>query len=74
MLLLLLLLRESSVGFLVVLCDSHTTFLLCHLFVVVRCAGRLGDLNPTPWAVMLGNCCGWVTYSILINNLFVFFG
>jgi len=36
--------------------------------------GRLGNLNPTPWAFMLGNCCGWVTYSFLINNLFVFFG
>lgn len=36
-------------------------------------SGCLGDLNPTPWAVMLGNCTGWVTYSILINNLFVFF-
>ncbi|GKY92715.1 hypothetical protein MPSEU_000241600 [Mayamaea pseudoterrestris] len=37
-------------------------------------AGKLGDLNPTPWAFMLFNCLGWVTYAILINNLFVFFG
>jgi solute carrier family 50 protein (sugar transporter) len=36
--------------------------------------GRLGDLNPTPWAFMLFNCIGWVTYSILIHNYFVFFG
>ena len=35
--------------------------------------GTLGPLNPTPWAVMTGNCIGWVTYSYLINNLFVFF-
>ncbi|CAB9515828.1 Bidirectional sugar transporter SWEET2a [Seminavis robusta] len=35
--------------------------------------GSLGDLNPLPWAFTLGNCCGWVFYSILINNLFVFF-
>jgi solute carrier family 50 protein (sugar transporter) len=35
--------------------------------------GRLGDLNPTPWAFMAGNCVGWVTYSFLIRNLFVFF-
>lgn len=35
--------------------------------------GRLGDLNPTPWAFMLGNCCGWVFYSFVIQNLFVFF-
>ena len=35
--------------------------------------GTLGALNPTPWAVMTGNCIGWVTYSYLIDNLFVFF-
>ena len=29
--------------------------------------GSLGDLNPLPWAFMLGNTCGWVTYSILTN-------
>ena len=34
--------------------------------------GHLGDLNPTPWAFMLGNCCGWVAYSFLIQNVFVF--
>lgn len=32
----------------------------------------LGDLNPTPWAFMLGNCLGWTTYGILISNWFVF--
>ena len=36
--------------------------------------GQLGDLNPTPWAFMMGNCAGWVTYSILRQNLFIFFG
>jgi solute carrier family 50 (sugar transporter) len=35
--------------------------------------GELGDLNPTPWAFMLGNCFGWVTYSMLIQNLWIFF-
>jgi solute carrier family 50 protein (sugar transporter) len=35
--------------------------------------GHLGDLNPTPWAFMLGNCCGWVTYAILIQNMWIFF-
>lgn len=34
--------------------------------------GTLGKLNPTPWAVMIGNCTGWVTYSYLIQNQFVF--
>lgn len=36
--------------------------------------GSLGDLNPTPWAFMTGNCIGWVTYAFLLQNLFVFFG
>jgi len=36
--------------------------------------GNLGDLNPTPWAFMIGNCLGWVTYSFLIKNFYVFFG
>jgi solute carrier family 50 protein (sugar transporter) len=35
--------------------------------------GSLGDLNPTPWAFMLGNCCGWMIYSFLLQNLWVFF-
>lgn len=35
--------------------------------------GRLGDLNPTPWAFMLGNAFGWISYSILIDNLFILF-
>ena len=29
--------------------------------------GHLGDLNPTPWAFMTGNCLGWVAYSFLIG-------
>jgi solute carrier family 50 protein (sugar transporter) len=33
--------------------------------------GRLDALNPLPWAFMLGNCIGWITYSILIQNIFV---
>jgi solute carrier family 50 protein (sugar transporter) len=33
--------------------------------------GRLDELNPLPWAFMLGNCIGWVTYSVLIQNIFV---
>ena len=37
-------------------------------------SGNKADLNPTPWAFMLGNCLGWVTYSILLQNLWIFFG
>ena len=29
--------------------------------------GTLGPLNPTPWAVMTGNCIGWIVYSYLIQ-------
>lgn len=36
--------------------------------------GHIGDLNPTPWAFMLGNCLGWVTYSVLRQNLWIFVG
>jgi solute carrier family 50 protein (sugar transporter) len=55
---------------------SHSSFAaLCYLLCQRAAAdGRLGDLNPTPWAFMFFNCLGWVTYAILINNLFVFFG
>lgn len=34
--------------------------------------GYLGVLNPTPWAFMTGNCTGWVTYSFLKQDIFVF--
>lgn len=37
-------------------------------------SGQLHTLNPTPWAFMLGNCFGWVTYGILIENIFILFG
>mmetsp|Transcript_26968 Transcript_26968/g.55758 ORF Transcript_26968/g.55758 Transcript_26968/m.55758 type:complete len:304 (+) Transcript_26968:63-974(+) len=36
-------------------------------------AGSLGDLNPTPWAFMTGNCIGWLAYSFITLDLFVFF-
>jgi len=35
--------------------------------------GSLGNLNPTPWAMMTGNCLGWVGYSFLTKDLFVLF-
>jgi solute carrier family 50 (sugar transporter) len=42
---------------------------------VYRAAGKgcLGDLNPAPWAFMLGNCVGWIIYGILLRDFFVFF-
>jgi len=30
--------------------------------------------QPSPWAFMLGNTYGWIFYSILVQDLFVFFG
>jgi solute carrier family 50 (sugar transporter) len=41
--------------------------------IAIQQRGQLGDLNPTPWAFMLGNCCGWVTYSFLQRNYWIFF-
>lgn len=32
----------------------------------------VGDLNPTPWVFMLGNCCGWLAYAFLLQNMYVF--
>jgi solute carrier family 50 (sugar transporter) len=37
-------------------------------------SATLGDLNPTPWVFMLGNCIGWIAYGILNRNWFVFWG
>ena len=34
--------------------------------------GSLGDLNATPFVFMLGNCIGWIGYSFLIDNIYVF--
>jgi len=33
--------------------------------------GSLGDLNPTPWVFMLGNCTGWLAYAFLLQNVYV---
>lgn len=30
--------------------------------------GKLGDLNPFPWAMMTGNCLGWVVYGYYKNR------
>lgn len=35
--------------------------------------GNLGSLNPTPWAFMLGNTVGWLAYSFITGDLYVFF-
>lgn len=37
-------------------------------------SGELGDLNPTPWAFMLGDCLGWTAYGIMMKNPWIFFG
>jgi solute carrier family 50 protein (sugar transporter) len=36
-------------------------------------SGSLGSLNPTPWAFMTGNTIGWLAYSFITLDLFVFF-
>jgi solute carrier family 50 (sugar transporter) len=33
--------------------------------------GRLGHLNPAPWAVMSGNCFGWLTYAYYARDPFI---
>lgn len=34
--------------------------------------GSLRELNPTPWALMTGHAIGWVYYSFLISDFFIF--
>jgi solute carrier family 50 (sugar transporter) len=41
------------------------------VYVAVQAGRGLGDLNPTPWAFMLGNTVGWVTYGLMLRNPFV---
>ena len=36
-------------------------------------SGSLGSLNCTPWAFMTGNTIGWLAYSFITLDLFVFF-
>lgn len=33
--------------------------------------GNLGHLNPAPWAVMSGNCFGWLTYAYYARDPFI---
>jgi len=33
--------------------------------------GSLGNLNPTPWAFMTGNCLGWATYGFIKKDIFL---
>mmetsp|Transcript_19062 Transcript_19062/g.30840 ORF Transcript_19062/g.30840 Transcript_19062/m.30840 type:complete len:227 (+) Transcript_19062:524-1204(+) len=42
---------------------------------MMRCkrAGRLGDMNPLPFPVMLATNISWIMYSILLGDYFLFF-
>ena len=33
--------------------------------------GSLGSLNPVPWAVMSGNCLGWLAYAYYSGDPFI---
>ena len=33
---------------------------------------RLGELNPIPFPLLLGNCVGWVVYSAATRNAYIF--
>ena len=43
---------------------------------MLRCKAEnsLGDMNPGPFPVVLANCVGWMGYSLLIHDYFLFFG
>jgi hypothetical protein len=36
--------------------------------------GRLGGLNPIPWAFMAGNCLGWIAYGYYTKDPFIVAG
>ncbi|CAL5222957.1 g5398 [Coccomyxa viridis] len=40
--------------------------------LAVRSGQHLGDLNPLPFAATILNCSGWVVYTVLVRNWFVF--
>ncbi|CAK0734024.1 hypothetical protein CVIRNUC_000372 [Coccomyxa viridis] len=42
--------------------------------LTVRRDGNLGELNPVPFCAAILNTSGWVAYSVLEGDLFIFFG
>ena len=42
------------------------------LNTAVKNAQGLNGLNPTPWAFMMGNCLGWLSYALLSANPYIF--
>lgn len=38
----------------------------------VRKDGRMGELNPVPYPAILANCIGWVVYSYMVRDWFIF--
>lgn len=44
------------------------------VYIAVKAGNGLGTLNPIPWAFTLGNCIGWLTYSVLKQDVFLFVG
>jgi len=55
----------------VILANAVFSAPVCSLQKALK-AASLGDINPLPWVFMTGNCMGWVAYSILTSDLFVF--
>jgi hypothetical protein len=54
------------------ICPALAVILSCAMNAAPICSirqaledGALGDLNPVPWALMTGNCVGWMAYSFL---------
>jgi len=58
----------------VIMSNSACLAPLRELQTAVSNGTGLKNLNPTPWAFMLGKCMGWLAYAILTNNWFVFWG
>ncbi|BDA45870.1 probable sugar transporter SWEET1 [Coccomyxa sp. Obi] len=40
--------------------------------LAVRNKREIGDLNPLPFAASILNCSGWIVYTVLVRNWYVF--
>ncbi|EIE20720.1 hypothetical protein COCSUDRAFT_54208 [Coccomyxa subellipsoidea C-169] len=47
-------------------------FIATREVLAVRNKRELGDLNPLPFAATILNCSGWIVYTVLVRNWYIF--
>jgi hypothetical protein len=50
-------------------CGSYLVVPPCPLAPTLPC---FQELNPIPFPLIFANCCGWVAYSLLIQDAYLF--